>query len=85
MKKITIKQFNKLKLVKPKYKSDLTEKIEHRLKQCKIGEGIILKKQEWISNANLYSFIYRLSQKRNKKFTVRTLKDSSGWALLRIK
>lgn len=51
------------------------------LDSLEIGEGLIIKKQEWTCKSVPSSLA---SSMVGKKFTQKQLSDKSGWAILRI-
>ena len=72
---------------KPVYQTKIAQAIIKKLKECKVGEGIFVTQQEWTLSSNFASYIYYLMRKARfpNKFIVRTSKDGTGWAVLRVK
>ena len=90
MQKITHKDFIKLihSATVPRGYRDETEKaFIQKLKACKIAEGILIERKEWPRKASFLRYFHWMvrREKIDKKFTVRTIQDGTGWAVLRVK
>jgi hypothetical protein len=87
MRKITRKEFNKLRVKKRPYKTQFERDLIHNLRQCKVYEGLFIEKEEYIRKTRFYQFIRDIVRKDrlNMKFETKSLGDGSGWIVLRIK
>lgn len=78
---ITQYQFNSLEVLSSYRGSRKADPLIQQLRDLSIGSGAIIKKEEWGRKSKLTTANINF---KNHKFTVRTLADKSGWAVLRI-
>lgn len=88
MRKITLKQFERIKRSKPKIHRTPGM---IRVINMEVGEALIIDRKDWVmKKTNVVVSIHslarseRLENGQEKKFRVKTLPDGSGWAVTRI-
>ena len=54
------------------------------LKKVEVGDGLIVKNEEWTKSYRIYTGIHKNFREKGK-FSVKRLKDKSGWLIIRLK